>query len=142
MKKTIMSLLILLSVGCNNASRFIDRKTNVFELRQMVQTKETNNYSSASMFFMIGHYSSGTLNILEVKVFAKVNGAYRFLDIPIEKIRIILVDSIKKPTIQFTYHDELRSDDNICDMNYLWKSCIITCSEEYLPERLLPIQIK
>lgn len=141
MRKLIIVALALFIGGCSEVTTKI-RKTSVFQLRQLVQNTEKNKYSSANLFFLIGHYSSRESTEINVKVFANVEGAYRFIEIPIEKIRVVLVDSISKPTLQIVYYAESLSDEQVCNHQYYWEKCIITCSEEYLPEKLLPIEIK
>ena len=141
MRKLIVVALALFIVSCNSEPPR-ERKTSVFQLRQLVQNTEKNKYSSANLFFLIGHYSSREGTEINVKVFANVEGAYRFIEIPIENIRVVLVDTISKPTLQISYYSQEMSDESVCNNRWSWEKCIITCSEEYLPEKLLPIEIK
>lgn len=138
----LITILATILVSCSNELAQNDYNlTSVFKLRQLVQKTETHKYSSASLFFAIGSYRSGETTKTSVKVFAQVEGAYRYLDIPIEDVRVVLVDSIVTPTLQIRYDGAQRADEIVCDLTYLEKKYIITCSEKYLPEKLLPIEI-
>jgi len=119
----------------------INRTSSTFELRQLIQNERTTTSSSAMYFLVIGSYASNTTTTEEVKVFAKVNGDYRMLTMPLEDVRIRINNKLTKPTLLITYRDALHTDEEICDSKWVSKKYIISCPEKYIPEKLLPINL-
>lgn len=114
-----------------------------FPLRQLVKTEITNKSENGYFFLIAGGYSNTEEQIVVVKVFAKIEGTYRYLELPMENIRININGKYKTPTIQFK-----NEFDYTLSQTLFWigekrydGEIIINCSEEYLPERLLPIKI-
>jgi hypothetical protein len=146
MKYLIIIISLIFFSSCEQSSENTFKYTSVFELRQLVKETENVKTSHGSFFLIGGSYNSDEYSKTNVKVFAKVNGAYRFVEIPIEDIRIVINDSLTVPTLQVRYkttHGNILNDDQVLQR---WCSChdksyIITCPEKYLPEKLLPIEL-
>ncbi len=61
---------------------------------------------------------------------------------PIEDIRVNINDSIKKPSIEVLYiNNEKLRDEELLNVGWISKIYIINCPEQYLPEKLLPINL-
>jgi hypothetical protein len=72
----------------------------------------------------------------------EVNGEYRFMQFNFELVRIRIDNKVKTPYIVLNYvYSEPQSIDELLDYSYHMKSVTIVCPEQYLPERLLPIQL-
>ena len=142
MKKIIFLLVsIALFSSCN---LIVERKSNKFELRQLDSSVSDSKSSNAWFFIAAGSYSENTSNESVVKVFAKVDGMYRLIKFPLEMARINIDNSISSPNIQLVYRNEIEiSDERLLNgYNYLVDYYIINCPEIYLPEKLIPIEIK
>lgn len=153
--KIILFLITLTIIGCKPDKDYkydddSDKKyryTDTFELRQLTDNQEVNQTSRASYFFIAADYSSKTEREDVVKVFAKVDGQYRFIKILLQDVRIKVNNQITKPYIKFKYHDFKRTNEYVIN-DYLNSKCcnniqyiVIECPEKYLPEKLLPIII-
>lgn len=144
MKKILLVISsIILFTSCENEEK--NFRSGNFELRQLTSEQKTVNSQSASYFLVFAEYKQRSEDIFKVKVFAKINGTYRFLDIPIEKIRVRLnSDTLSKPYLVINYNSVAQMDidyllglsDCCYDISYE-----INCSENYLPEKLLPISL-
>jgi hypothetical protein len=138
----IFSLLSICVISCKEEERK-PKKTAVFELRQLIQ--ETESYSSKTgVFFMFGgYYNEKEEKETTVKVFAKVEGRYRLIEMPIQDVRIVIDDMLFKPHVQIEYYSMSDfSDEEIVSNNDLSsKVFVITCPERYIPEKLLPIDL-
>ena len=142
MKKIIFLLVsIALFSSCN---LIVERKSYKFELRQLDSSVNDSKSSNAWFFIAAGSYSENTSNESVVKVFAKVDGMYRLIKFPLEMARINIDNSISGPNIQLVYRNEIEiSDERLLNgCNYLVDYYIINCPEIYLPEKLIPIEIK
>jgi len=126
--------------------------TSPLKLRQLSNTSETEKSADGSAFLFFASYHSKEQNVDYVKVFAEVDGEYRFLEIPMEDIRIKIDSTVKVPYVQIEYtYDAINkqqfSSTLVCEaikprnmyarVNIV--KYIIICPEQYLPERLLPI---
>ena len=139
MKQILLLTFAIFLFACENPS---PKYSSVFELRQLVKSTEKGVSSSATFFLIAGSYSSSDYSRTTVKVFAKVDGAYRFIEIPMSKIRIIIDNNIKVPTLQLQLNAMHGFTDEEFLNNYGWlSSYIIRCPEQYLPEKLLPIEL-
>lgn len=145
MRKILLILPLLFFVYCkpkNGPDGYVkDRQTSLLELRQLVNSKEETHQSSGSFFFVIGGYNSSSSVEISVKVFAKVDGFYRVINIPIEKLRVNIDNSLEKPNLIVTYYNSKLSDSNVLDSGWAVQTYIINCPEKYLPEKLLPIEL-
>lgn len=75
-------------------------------------------------------------------MFAKVDGYFRVVNIPIENVRVNINNNIDKPTLQIYYTEEKLTGSNLLDNHgYNINYYIINCPERYLPEKLLPIEL-
>jgi hypothetical protein len=151
MKKIfIMITLSVLLISCSDSSdNYFKSQTSPLKLRQLVNTNERESTSSGNAMLFFASYHSEEKNIDYIKVFAEVEGSYRFLEIPMEKIRVKLDSSSQIPHLLINYNyyrqkEKKFSDNDICDDNsYAFNitDYTIVCREEYLPEKLLPINI-
>jgi|LakMenEpi03Aug12_release.lakeMendotaPanAssembly.Ray.scaffolds.fasta_scaffold361315_3 hypothetical protein len=146
-------IMITLSVLLISCSDLLDKKfesqTSPLKLRQLGNTNERESTSNGSVALFFAAYHSEEKNVDYIKVFAEVEGAYRFLEIPMERVRVKLDSSSQVPYLLIHYNyfsqKEMKfSDNNICDnKSYVFDitDYTIVCREEYLPEKLLPINI-
>ena len=127
-------------ISCKEVT-YRDLKSSNLELRQLVKTTEINKSSSGHFFLIAGSYNSKETVNTTVKVFAKVEGRYRIIEMPISMIRIVIDNNLKKPYIQVEYwHHQLVNDEEV--LNSVSKNYyVIYCPEQYLPEKLLPIEL-
>lgn len=139
---TYLFLLLTVSscVGTETPSFYLSEE---IPLRQLVKTDKVNKSENGYFFLITGEYSSKEEQAVVVRVFAKVEGMYRYLELPMENIRININEKYKTPTIQFKSEFNYTLDQTLFwieEKNYSGE-IIINCSEEYLPEKLLPIKI-
>jgi hypothetical protein len=147
--KKILFLLPILALGllgsCTIEGRKppVNRKSENLYLRQLVKSTNQKTESSGSFFLVAGSYSSNSETKTVVQVFAKIKDEYRFMEIPIEKIRIQIDSSCKNPYVVLNYREaeEMSSNDLLIHPGWYINTYTIVCSEEYLPERLLPINL-
>ena len=101
--KYIIYLLIfqlsLISCVPLRKKSFISSK---FELRQLVKETENKKESSGVFFLIGGSFHSEESNETKVKCFAKVDGSFRIIEMPIEDIRIRIDNKLKKPNDYFS----------------------------------------
>ena len=64
----------------------------------------------------------------------------KIVDIPIEKLRINIDDSLQKPNLVVKYYRYKMTDSEIVEDTYN-RTFVINCPEKYLPEKLLPIEL-
>jgi hypothetical protein len=102
----------------------------------------TKNYTSGSFFLIAGSVSSESETSTVVKLMGKVKDEYRFMQFDFEKVRIKIDNKVTTPYIMLSYRDTSEmSVDYLLQYPYYIGSVTIVCPEQYLPERLLPIQI-
>lgn len=133
--------IILLATSCQSIK---DKpfKSSKLELRQMIQDTETSHSSSGSFFLIAGSYSEQHNEIITVKVFAKVEGRYRMIEMHIEDVRINIDNKISTPFIVIEYWANRKyGDEELISSSYKYKIYVINCPEKYLPEKLLPFEI-
>ena len=117
-------------------------ETEDLELRQLVNDTKERTSASGGFFFIAGTYSSRSYTEITISVFAKVDGAYRYIKIPIERVRINIDNNIKLPTLKIVYLSDVGERDTETVLDYhLYAKYIINCPEIYLPEKLLPITL-
>ena len=147
--KKILFLLPILALGLLESCTVetgkppVDRKSENLYLRQLVKSTNQKTEASGSFFIVTGSYKSQTETKTVVQVFAKIKGEYRFIEIPVESIRIQLDSSCKIPYVVLNYRgrDEMSSEDLLNHPGWYINTYTIVCSEKYLPERLLPINL-
>ena len=118
-----------------------DRQTSVLELRQLVNKTEVNKQTYGVFFFIGGSINSTESTEVYVKVFAKVDGYFRVVSIPIHKLRVNIDNTLEKPNLVIKYYNSKRTDSWVVQQYWQQEECIINCPEKYLPEKLLPIEL-
>jgi hypothetical protein len=140
-------------MSCADSDNF-NGTTSPLKLRQLSNVSKTEKSADGSAFLFFASYHSEERNADYVKVFAEVDGEYRFLEIPMEGVRVKIDSTVKVPYVQidYTYSDFIKhqySNTQVCEainprniyalvdiVKY-----VIICPEQYLPERLLPIDV-
>ena len=147
MKKLLILLTVFSLISCreyvkNEDELYLNRTTKALELRQLINSENTKTKSYGSYFLIGGSYSNKTETDISIKVFAKVDGYFRVVNIPIENVRVNINNNIDKPTLQINYTEEKLTGSNLLDNHsYNINYYIINCPERYLPEKLLPIEL-
>ena len=152
MKNIILSILI--SMTLMSCADNFNGTTSPLKLRQLSNVSKTEKSADGSAFLFFASYHSEERNTDYVKVFAEVDGEYRFLEIPMEGVRVKIDSTVKVPYVQieYTYPDYSEhkfSSTQVCDAinprNIYARvdivKYVIICPEQYLPERLLPIDV-
>jgi hypothetical protein len=128
-------------IGCNMPV-YKTYHTDKIYLRQLVNRDVTETHTSGSFFLIAGSVSSDSETQTVIKVMGEVNGEYRFMQFDFTKARIKIDNKVTTPYIVLNYvDDENKSVDYLLEYDYNVKSVTIICPEQYLPEKLLPIQI-
>lgn len=139
--KKLLILFLLFLVGCN-VPVYKKYHTDKIYLRQLVNRDITETHTSAAFFLVAGSMSSDSETQTVIKVMGEVNGEYRFMQFDFTKARIKIDNKVTTPYIVLNYvEDEVKSIDYLLEYDYNVKSVTIVCPEQYLPEKLLPIQI-
>jgi len=134
-----LMLALVLFTSCETISNKKLKSSNL-ELRQLIQETETTKYSSASYFLIAGGYSQSEYKETKVKVFAKVDGRFRLIEMPIQDVRININNELDKPNIVIEYeYTSNFTDEELVSREWFEKVYVINCPEQYLPEKLLPI---
>jgi hypothetical protein len=140
MKKLLLLFAVLLMVGCR--VEYKDYHSEKIYLRQLVNRDVTQTHTSGSFFLIAGSVSSESVTSTVVKLMGEVNGEYRFMQFDFEKVRIKIDNKVTTPYIMLNYRDTSETSvDYLLKFPYYIGSITIVCPEQYLPERLLPIQI-
>jgi hypothetical protein len=141
MKKLLLLFAMLLMIGCERVE-YKNYHTDKIYLRQLVNRDVTETHTSGSFFLIAGSVSSESETSTVVKLMGEVNGEYRFMQFDFEKVRIKIDNKVTTPYIVLNYRETSEmSMDYLLEYGYYVKSVTIVCPEQYLPERLLPIQI-
>jgi hypothetical protein len=141
MKKLLLLFVALFMIGCQ-PREYKDYHSDKIYLRQLVNRDVTETHTSGSFFLIAGSVSSESETSTVVKLMGKVKDEYRFMQFDFEKVKIKIDNKVTTPYIMLNYRETYE-----VDMSYLLKypgyidSITIVCPEQYLPERLLPIQI-
>lgn len=140
-KLLVLSVLSLLLFSCEKVESGIKRSSEL-ELRQLVKETSVTKESTASFFLVSGRYDSTEREQTTVKVFANVENRYRVIQMNIEDIRIVIDSTVQTPYIVIEYDKPyVISDEELIDMKCYCSKYVIYCQEQYLPERLLPINL-
>jgi hypothetical protein len=150
MKKIILMLALAISmVGCNLET--INQESGPMKLRQLTNVTETEKSSGGTFVLFFATYHSQEKDMDFIKVFAEVDGLYRFIEIPMELVKVKIDNSVATPYVQIRYSFNgtgpiWRSNTYIIEnVEYAGRlnltDYVITCPEQYLPERLLEIDI-
>ena len=142
MKKLLLLFAaVLLMVGCERVE-YKNYHTDKIYLRQLVNRDVTETHTSGSFFLIAGSVSSESETSTVVKLMGKVKDEYRFMQFDFEKVRIKIDNKVTTPYIVLNYRETSEmSIDYLLEYDYYLKSVTIVCPEQYLPEKLLPIQI-
>lgn len=141
--KELLGLLLglVLFTSCESAQYKTYHSDKIY-LRQLVKNTTTSTYTSGSFFLIAGSVNSGTETETVIKVIGNVDGEYRFMQFNFTKVRIKIDNKVTTPYIVLNYRDiDPMTIDEMLYYEYNVKSVTIVCAEQYLPERLLPIQI-
>ena len=142
MKKLLGLLVGIFLIGCQPIPQDKDLHSEKIHLRQLVNRDVTETHTYGSFFLIAGSVSSDTETNTVVKLMGEVNGEYRFMQFDFTKARIKIDNRVTTPYIVLNYaDDETKSIDYLLEYDYNVKSVTIVCPEQYLPEKLLPIQI-
>ena len=140
MKKLLGLLVGLFLIGCG--PDYTARQTDKIYLRQLVNRDVTETHTSGAFFLVAGSMSSESETSTVVKVMGDVKGEYRFMQFDFEKVRIKIDNNVKIPyvVLNYSYYEPL-DFDYLLKYSYHTNSVTIVCPEQYLPEKLLPIQL-
>jgi len=141
MKKLLGLFSVLFMIGCQ-PMEYKDLHTDKIYLRQLINNNVTETHTSGSFFLVAGSVSSNSKTTTVVKLMGEIEGEYRFMQFYFEKVRIKIDNNITTPYIVLNYNYTYEVDINYLLKNsYYIDSVTIVCPEQYLPERLLPIQL-
>jgi hypothetical protein len=141
MKKLLLLFSLLLMIGCDRVE-YKNYHTDRIYLRQLVNRDVTETHTSGAFFLIAGSVSSESVTSTVVKLMGEVNGEYRFMQFDFEKVRIKIDNKVTTPYIVLNYRKTSEMSINyLLEYGYYVKSVTIVCPEQYLPEKLLPIQI-
>lgn len=142
-----LTIIAVLTVSCFPSDKHY--QTGKLPLRQLVNTSDTVKYSRGGFFLVAGSYSSGEYTNDVIKMYALVDGAYKYLEYNMRDVRITIDNTVDIPyIIVYASLDgpgapESLSDEDITSI-YSWRleKVILYTPEQYLPEHLLPIKLK
>jgi hypothetical protein len=141
MKKLLGLFSVLFMIGCQ-PMEYKDLHTDKIYLRQLINNNVTETHTSGSFFLVAGSVSSNSKTTTVVKLMGEIEGEYRFMQFYFEKVRIKIDNNVTTPYIVLNYNYTYEVDINYLLKNsYYIDSVTIVCPEQYLPERLLPIQL-
>jgi len=129
-------LLGLLFMSCTEPTHV----TPKMQLRQMGYERTQKEITSTT-FFIITRKENTEKN--HVRMFAKTGRGYEFLDIPLEKISIIVDNNTKAPYIEFE-HRHRSTSHLLLIMKDGWATdytCYLYINEKYIPEEIKTIQL-
>lgn len=140
MRKLLGLLVMLFLFGCG--PEYTARHTDKIYLRQLVNRDVTETHTSGAFFLIAGSMSSESETQTVVKVMGEVKGEYRFMQFDFEKVRIKIDNNVKTPYIVLNYSNDMDYNiDYLLEYTYYINSVTIICPEQYLPEKLLPIEL-
>jgi hypothetical protein len=142
MKKLLGLFVMLFLFSCDAPVDKIYHSDKIY-LRQLVNTTVSETYTHGSFFLVAGSITSESTTETVIKLMGKIDDEYRFIQFDFERARIKIDNSVKTPYIVLNYKNdkELSIDEQLNHMNWYGVTVTIVCPEQYLPEKLLPIQI-
>jgi hypothetical protein len=142
MKKVLGLFVMLFLFSCKTPVEKIYHSDKIY-LRQLVNTTVSETYTHGSFFLVAGSITSESTTETVIKLMGKIDDEYRFIQFDFERARIKIDNSVKTPYIVLNYKNdkELSIDEQLNYMNWYGVTVTIVCPEQYLPEKLLPIQI-
>jgi hypothetical protein len=128
--------------GCQPITPEKNLHSEKIYLRQLVNRDVTETHTSGSFFLIAASINSESQTNTVVKLMGEVNGEYRFMQFDFTKVRIKIDNKVTTPYIVLNYNrrEKVETDFLLEYYGYI-NSITIVCPEQYLPERLLPIQI-
>jgi len=146
MKKAI--LMFSMAIGMMSCGT-TNRESSPMKLRQLANVTKTEKSSGGTFILFFATYHSQEKNTDVITVFAEVDGLYQFIEIPMSLVKVKIDNSVTTPYIQIRYSYNGSSSYeysntqlfNKISMGITLIDYVITCPEQYLPERLLPINI-
>jgi hypothetical protein len=142
MKKVLVLLMLGFLIGCQGIPPDKDLHSEKIYLRQLVNRNVTETHTSGMFFLVAGSMSSDTETSTVVKLMGEVKGEYRFMQFDFTKVRIRIDNKVTTPYIVLNYNNrDVVETDYLLKYPYYIESITIVCPEQYLPEKLLPIQI-
>jgi hypothetical protein len=141
MKKLLGLLMLGFLFGCQPIE-YKDLHSERIYLRQLVNRDVTETHTSGSFFLIAASINSESQTNTVVKLMGEVNGEYRFMQFDFTKVRIKIDNKVTIPYIVLNYNrrEKVETDFLLEYYGYI-NSITIVCPEQYLPEKLLPIQI-
>jgi hypothetical protein len=141
MKKLLGLLMLGFLFGCQPIE-YKDLHSERIYLRQLVNRDVTETHTSGSFFLIAASINSESQTNTVVKLMGEVNGEYRFMQFDFTKVRIKIDNKVTTPYIVLNYNrrEKVETDFLLEYYGYI-NSITIVCPEQYLPEKLLPIQI-
>jgi len=141
--KILLGLLMLgFLFGCQPITPEKNLHSEKIYLRQLVNRDVTETHTSGSFFLIAGGINSDTETNTVVKLMGEINGEYRFMQFDFTKVRIKIDNKVTTPYIVLNYrYSDVIETDYLLKYPYNIDSITIVCPEQYLPEKLLPIQI-
>jgi hypothetical protein len=142
MKKLLGLLMLGFLFGCQPITPEKNLHSEKIYLRQLVNRDVTETHTSGSFFLIAASINSESQTNTVVKLMGEVNGEYRFMQFDFTKVRIKIDNKVTTPYIVLNYNrrEKVETDFLLEYYGYI-NSITIVCPEQYLPERLLPIQI-
>jgi hypothetical protein len=142
MKKLLGLFVMLFLFSCDAPVDKIYHSDKIY-LRQLVNTTVSETYTHGSFFLVAGSITSESTTETVIKLMGKIDDEYRFIQFDFERARIKIDNSVKTPYIVLNYKNdrEISIDEQLKNMNWYGVTVTIVCPEQYLPEKLLPIQI-
>jgi hypothetical protein len=142
MKKLLGLLMLGFLFGCQPITPEKNLHSEKIYLRQLVNRDVTETHTSGSFFLIAASINSESQTNTVVKLMGEVNGEYRFMQFDFTKVRIKIDNKVTTPYIVLNYNrrEKVETDFLLEYYGYI-NSITIVCPEQYLPEKLLPIQI-
>jgi hypothetical protein len=146
MKKAI--LMFAMAIGMMSCGT-INQESSPMKLRQLANVTKTEKSSGGTFVLFFATYHSQEKNTDVIKVFAEVDGLYQFIEIPMSMVKVKIDNSVTTPYIQIRYsyngpspvqYSNTQLFDRI-SIGITLTDYVITCPEQYLPERLLEIDV-
>lgn len=142
MKKLLGLSVMLFLFSCNNPVNKIYHSNKIY-LRQLVNNDVSETHTYGSFFLVAGSVTSESTTQTVIKLMGNIDDEYRFIQFDFERARIKIDNSVKTPYIVLNYKNdrEVSIDEQLSRMYWYGVTVTIVCPEQYLPEKLLPIQI-
>lgn len=143
MKNYIYAILIaIFAISCGNQPQaYKENVTEPIYLRQLVKSNVTVSGTSGSFFLIAGSFSSSSETYPVVHAMGNINGEYRLLEMNFRDVAIRLDSTVKTPYILIYTNYNINDYESLLRHPYKVNRYVIVCTEEYLPEKLLPLSL-